>query len=101
MRTIILQEVPTPSGGSTYWAINESGHVIDGLGTDELLWCVACTLRPAVGALPYGGGKTVEEAKIEAFRDGALCGLTQDITAIEARARATLAPGANAFIKED
>lgn len=100
MRTIILQEVPTPSGGSTYWAINENGHSIVGLHTDELLWCVVCALRQKAGEMPYGGGKTQEQAEIAAFRDGALCGLSNDIRAIEARGRATLAPDCKEFIKE-
>lgn len=100
MRTIILQEVPTPGGGSTYWAINENGRQIEGLGLDELLWAVACALRPATGPMPYRGGRTLEEAKVEAFRDGALCGLRSDIPAIQARARATLSPGCTEFIEE-
>ena len=99
MRTIILQEVSTPSGGSTYWSINENGRQIDGLGTDELLWAVACALRPSAGPMPYTAGRTLEESKIEAFRDGALCGLRNDVAAIQARARATLAPGCNEFIE--
>lgn len=100
MRTIVLQQIQTPAGGSTYWAINENGRQIDGLGTDELLWAVACALRPGAGPLPYSGGRTLEEAEIAAFRDGALRGLAVDIPAIQARARATLAPGMREFIKE-
>ena len=100
MRTIILQEVTTWAGGSTYWAINENGRQIEGLQTDELLWAVACALRPNAGPLPYTGGETLEQAKVAAFRDGALCGLRHDLAAIQARARATLAPGATEFIKE-
>lgn len=100
MRTIILQEVSTPSGGSTYWAINENGRQFDGLGPDELLWAVACALRPNAGPMPYRGGVTLEQAKVEAFRDGALCGLIRDINSIQVRGRGTLAPGMDSFIEE-
>lgn len=100
MRTIVLQEVPTPAGGSTYWAINENGRQIEGLGPDELLWAVACALRPNAGPMPYRGGLTVEEAKVASFREGALCGLRRDVPDIEARARATLAPGMDEFTEE-
>lgn len=100
MRTIILQEVPTRPGGSTYWAINENGRQIDGLCPHELLWVVACALRPGEGPMPYRGGQTMEEAKVASFRDGALCGLCRNVPAIQARARATLAPGMDAFIEE-
>lgn len=100
MRTIVLQEVQTPAGGSTYWAINENGRQIEGLGPDELLWAVACALRPNAGPMPYRGGQTVEEAKVAAFREGALCGIRRDVPAIQARARATLAPGMDDFIEE-
>jgi len=101
MRTIILQQVPSPSGASSYWSINENGRQIDGLGPDELLWAVSQTLQRPDGNLPFGGAQTAEQMRIKSFRDGALCGLRHDISAIQARGRATLAPGCNEFIEED
>ena len=101
MRTIILQQVPSPSGNSSYWSINENGRQIDGLGPDELLWTVSHALHQPDGKLPFGGAQTAEQMRIQSFREGALCGLRRDVSAIEARGRATLAPGCNEFIQED
>jgi uncharacterized membrane protein len=70
MRTIILQEVATPSGSSTYWAINENGRIIEGLGTDELLWAAACVLMSR--EWPYRGGETIEGAKEAAYKQGVI-----------------------------
>ena len=101
MRTIILQQVESPSGQASYWTINENGRQIDGLGSDELLWAVSQTLSQTSGKMPFGGARTAEQMRIQSFRDGALCGLRRDVSAIQARGRATLAPGCNEFIEED
>lgn len=101
MRTIILQEVASPHGGAVYWSINENGRQTEGLGADELLWAVSCALRALDGKKPYGGGMTLEQQKITAFREGAICGLNGDTLAIEVRGRAALAPGLREFIQDD
>ena len=98
LRTIVLQEVLSPSGGSSYWALNENGRITDQLGPDELLWAVACSLRP-VGPMPYRGGQTLEEAQLSAFRQGAVCGLRGDIQAVQARGRCTVAPGGKDIVE--
>lgn len=70
MRTIILQEVATPSGGSTYWSINENGRIIEGLGPDELLWASANIIMNR--EWPYRGGETLEQARDAAYKQGVL-----------------------------
>jgi len=91
LRTIILQQVRSPSGGSSYWALNENGVILDGLGTDELLWAVSSVLHanPLLCG-PYRGGKTVEEHRTAAFREGALAGLRRDTRFIATRGQAAL-----------
>lgn len=90
LRTIILMQVASPGGG-TYWALNENGVILDGLATDELLWAVSSVLHanPLLQG-PYRGGKTVEEHRRDAFREGALAGLRRDADFIARRAGAEL-----------
>lgn len=70
MRTIILQEVPTLSGSSTHWAINENGRCIEGLGNDEILYASACAIMNR--DWPYSGGRTQEQVALDNYKQGVL-----------------------------